>query len=236
MITRILPEIRIALKRSTAACVFALLVFGGTALAVRPTTGNDQLLSNLDLMTNLGTKVVENMLSGIDPQLIEGGIRLKPFAAAESYRLLNNVFVSVFKSKGIKIYAPASAPGQPVMAEEDEVPLLLEYETLDFSLAYDKIYRSYLIGGKRVKRRAELKILARLVTEPDSEILWVGEKSAGHADQFSLGDVGKVEAGTYQFTKPARPSTGWGKLVEPVFVSGIIVGMIYLFFSNQSDS
>ena len=43
-----------------------------------------------------------------------------------------------------------------------------------------------------------------------------------------------VEAGLYSFTKPERETKKWGRIVEPVVVSGIIVGLIYLFFSNQS--
>ncbi len=280
-----LPEFRKILRRSITACIFTLFVFGGTASAVRQASDKTSSPSNLDLMTTLSTEVVEELVDSLDPKMINLGIRLKPYAGGENYRLLNNIFMSVCKSRGIKIYAPAARPAQPktttgksaagqgqtaagqgqttagqgqatagqgqtaagqgqsaagpesvVDAGAAKVPVWLEYETLEFSLAYEKVYRSHLIGGKRVKRRADLKVLAKLVAVSDAEVMWIGETSAERSDQFSFGDVDRVEAGTFQFTKPAHPTTGWGKLVEPVFVSGIIVGMIYLFFSNQSDS
>lgn len=213
-----------------------------TALLTRPAhadnTQRDGALSpsNLDLMTKLGTEVVEEIVGGIESQVAVQGVRLKPLAAAEYYRFLDNIFTKIMKERGIKIYGPPGQPGQGAENMEAANPLILEYEALEFRLSYERIYRSFLIGGKRVQRRADLKVLAKLVRDKNSEIMWIGEKEAGQSDQFSFGDVGRVESGAFQFTKPARPSTGWGKLVEPVFVSGIIVGMIYLFFSNQSDS
>jgi hypothetical protein len=164
------------------------------------------------------------------------GVRLKPLANAEQYRFLDNLFTKILKERGIKTYGTAGRPGQDAAAQDHAAPLILEYETLEFSLAYEKIYRSFLVGGKRVKRRADLKVLAKLVDDEDAEVMWIGEKAAGHSDQFSFKNASRIESGTFQFTRPARPSAGWGKLVEPVFVSGIIVGMIYLFFSNQSDN
>ena len=61
-------------------------------------------------------------------------------------------------------------------------------------------------------------------------------KSSKHfEDQFSYSQVNDVEQGDFSFTKPPHDATNWGKIVEPVVVSGIIVGLIYLFFSNQTD-
>ncbi len=45
----------------------------------------------------------------------------------------------------------------------------------------------------------------------------------------------QVENDLFTFTKPEKKATNWSKIVEPVVVSGIIVGLIYLFFSNQSS-
>jgi len=211
-------------------------VLAGPAHAVVSKTAEGHPASNLEVMTALGTEVIEEIVNSIESRAAGPGVRLKPLANAEQYRFLDNIFTRILKERGIKIYGAAAAPGQGSPGQEQANPLVLEYETLEFNLAYEKVYRSYLIGGKRVMRRADLKVLAKLVGTEDAEVMWIGEKGAGHSDQFSFGNVGRIESGTFQFTKPARPSTGWGKLVEPVFVSGIIVGMIYLFFSNQSDS
>jgi hypothetical protein len=143
----------------------------------------------------------------------------------------------VLSSKGAKIYSLFGASQvDAAEAAEEKASLILEYQTLEFNLVYDKVYRSHLIGGKRVKRLADMKVLAKLVSSSEAEVMWIGEAEAGSSDQFSMSEIGRIEVGTFQFAKPERPTSGWGKLVEPVFVSGIIIGMIYLFFSNQSDN
>lgn len=76
---------------------------------------------------------------------------------------------------------------------------------------------------------------ARLLTS-GGDVTWFGDVSSDQTDQFSHGDLNRIQEGTYTFVKPEMPGSGWSKVVEPVFVSAIIVGMIYLFFSNQSDS
>jgi hypothetical protein len=102
-------------------------------------------------------------------------------------------------------------------------------------LSYPRVYRSYLIGGKKVRREANLRVTARLLSNT-GDVLWVGESSAEASDRFSHGDLTRIQEGSYDFVKPEMPDSGWGKIVEPVLVSAIIVGMVYLFFSNQSDS
>jgi hypothetical protein len=71
---------------------------------------------------------------------------------------------------------------------------------------------------------------------PDGRVLWFGEAQRERRDEFDYGDAARVEEGSYQFARPVMPSGGWGRYAEPVFVTGIIVGLIYLFFSNQSDN
>jgi hypothetical protein len=72
-----------------------------------------------------------------------------------------------------------------------------------------------------------------LVDPTDQSVVWIGEAERSHKDKFSYGDLEEIEAGSFMFTKPEQKSTSWGKVVEPVVVSGIIIGLIYLFFSNQ---
>jgi len=81
----------------------------------------------------------------------------------------------------------------------------------------------------------DFRLLAKLVEPANGHVVWMAEASKSYDDQFSHDDIDEVEAGLYAFTKPPRESRNWGRIVEPVVVSGIIVGLIYLFFSNQGD-
>jgi hypothetical protein len=93
-----------------------------------------------------------------------------------------------------------------------------------------------LIGGKRVDRRASVRIMTTISDPVDGRVVWVGEAARDQSDEIDYADAARVEQGTYQFNHPVAPSGGWGRIAEPVFVTGIIVGLIYLFFSNQSDN
>ena len=85
-----------------------------------------------------------------------------------------------------------------------------------------------------MKRKADVGLHIKLVDPVDHSVIWLGDAAKDYEDQFSYGQIADVEAGTLAFTKPDKTSTKWGKIVEPVVVSGIIVGLIYLFFSNQN--
>jgi len=128
------------------------------------------------------------------------------------------------------VSAPTTTPniGGPV-------PLQLRFQNVVFALDYTDSHRAFLFGGKRVDRRAAVRVMATLSDET-GKVLWVGEAASQHSDEYDYAQAAVVEQGTYQFNQPVVPAGGWGRYAEPVFVTGIIVGLIYLFFSNQSDN
>ncbi len=129
-----------------------------------------------------------------------------------------------------------STPSTSVSPMGTDGRLLLTFQNVSFGISYPDVYRSHMIGGKRVKRRADVRIVATLTQGGSGEVLWVGEGSREHEDEFDFGDSARVEQGLYAFSRPVLPEGGWGRYAEPIFVTGIIVGLVYLFFSNQSDN
>lgn len=113
---------------------------------------------------------------------------------------------------------------------------VLTYQNVVFNVKYVDSHRSFIIGGKRVERHAAVRMTATLTDPADGHVVWVGEAARDSNDEIDYGKAMQIEEGSYAFNKPVVPSAGWGKYVEPVFVTGIIVGLIYLFFSNQSDN
>ncbi len=184
-------------------------------------------LSNFDLMKQLTSGAVVSVLDslrGVAPTL---RIRLAPFSSGtEDYQFVTNVLSEQMKAHG---FDPLIGAGLP------EGALELSYQLLEFDLQYTDVYRSHLIGGKRIRRRAGVRLLATLLNPATGSILWTGEQAREREDQFRAGDLSRVEAGTFSFVRPEMPGSGWGKYAEPVLVSGIVVGLVYLFFSNQID-
>ena len=113
---------------------------------------------------------------------------------------------------------------------------VLTYQNVVFAVKYVDSHRSFVVGGKRVERHAAVRMMTTLTDPADGRVVWVGEAARESNDEIDYGKAMQIEQGSYAFNKPIVPSAGWGKYVEPVFVTGIIVGLIYLFFSNQSNN
>jgi hypothetical protein len=209
-----------------AAVVVTLAAVGVGGAGAQPEA------SNLELMSSITEDVVRDLVASIEEARAGRGLRLVPYANTEEYRFIENVFTTVLNERGVEIYRPLGSQGQ---AGAPRDVLSLEFQATVFSVVYPKIFRSYLIGGKQVRRKADVAVVVTLVDPSSGAVLTVEQASREVSDTFSHGNLSQMEEGTFQFVRPAMPPSGWGRVVEPVFVSGIIVGLIYLFFSNQSD-
>lgn len=211
-------------------CALAL----GLAIVAQPAAADEAVITNVEVMNKLATEIVGELIGSVPANVGMGDVILVPHATGEPYDFVEHVYTRVLTDGGHKVYASsASAPGA---APRGNQALRLEYWVLDFDLSYPKIYRPYLIGGKKVKRSADVKLLAKLLDPADDSVVWIGEASRSYKDGFSYKFLSEVETGIYAFAKPPQSTTKWGKLVEPVAVGGILIGLIYLFFSNQNDS
>ena len=224
-------------RAAVSACLVALL--GALAPGAR---ADGAVKTNFEVMQAVTGEVCVELVSGISSVVPTREIRLAPFGRDERYEMIANALTQSLADKGYRVYLPVAAAGGDSTAAPDtisvagsETALMLEFETIEFSLRYPKIYRSYLIGGKTVQRSGDVRLLAKLVEPANGHVVWMAEAAKSYDDQFSHDDIDEVEAGLYEFTKPPRESRNWGRIVEPVVVSGIIVGLIYLFFSNQGD-
>ena len=215
------------LVKAAALCsAFAALV---TAAGVRAA---EEAASNIDVMQNLSAQVVKELYGKFAPSLGTRAVQLKPAASTEDYTFVTNVFREELTKLGVKVIE-STAPSDPTSAD---APFTLQYQNVAFSLKYVDSHRSFVVGGKRVERSAAVRIMTTLTDPADGRVVWVGEAARDQSDEVDYGDAARLEQGSYTFNKPVVPSGGWGRYVEPVFVTGIVVGLIYLFFSNQSNN
>lgn len=196
--------------------------------------------TNLDVIKELTTEVSEELISGFPADVAGREIRLAPTVGDERYEFIADVLMRTLTVNGYRAYTPVvQNPGDTLggvqFTARHDGELRLEYEAIEFDLRYPKVYRSFLIGGKKVKRRADVRLLLRLVDPVDGLVVSVSEAARSSDDQFPHSWIEEVEAGTYSFNKPPHSSRKWGTIIEPLAVSAIVVGLIYLFFSNQSD-
>jgi hypothetical protein len=237
-----------------------------TVSAARVYADDKPAPSNLEVLSSMTMEIAEELYGKFGSEIGTRAVRLQPFGPGEDYVFVGNVFMDVLTRHEVKTIAAAvpgaAAPAVPGSTTASSPPagagmppatvaapesttvvvvgapgdIVLTFQNVAFAIAYPDVYRSHLFGGKRVKRRADIHVHATLTDAASGEVLWVGEASRGSADEFEFDDAARVEQGVYQFARPVLPGGGWGKYAEPVFVTGIIVGLIYLFFSNQSDN
>jgi hypothetical protein len=111
----------------------------------------------------------------------------------------------------------------------------LSYQIIRLSLAYPRVWRKWWLGPREVQRTARADVFVQLIDLATGDILWVRECHKEYNDTIDLSRLKEVEDPQYDFTRPPHNEFKMARLFEPIVVGGIVVGLVYLFFSNQSD-
>jgi len=146
--------------------------------------------------------------------------------------VLENAFVKEMTAAGIRIAIEAQKKDEPAVANGN---YRLSYQIVRLSLSYPRISRSWWLGSKRVERAARADVFVQLVDLATGDIAWAKEIHKEYSDTIDHSQLKLVEEAQYDFTKPSRSEFKMAKLLEPLVVGGIVVGLVYLFFSNQSS-
>src|SRR5262249_6421221 len=111
---------------------------------------------------------------------------------------------------------------------------IVEFEVADLGLEYSAAHRVWWVGRQWVDREARARLFARVLDPAGARILWADQAEVHRRDRLPAADLNRVQdVKAVAYDQPVLPSGRWNKLVEPVVVTGIVVGLIVLFFSNQ---
>jgi hypothetical protein len=127
-----------------------------------------------------------------------------------------------------------AAPLNIAESEGPEADYVLRYRIVLCELNYPEKHRTSPLGSQKVERRASVSLVAQLMQGSRQDVVWVGK---GSAQQVSVVPAGKLNylAGTdFPFNPPPLEQKGMGGYVEPMLVTGIVAGLIYLFYANQN--
>ena len=69
--------------------------------------------------------------------------------------------------------------------------------------------------------------------EEDDIVHWQDEITRVRQDQIPKKHLDILQHDKFKFAKTELEEQTWGKFVEPVIVSTVLGGLIYLFFSNR---
>lgn len=198
-----------------------------------PLGSDERVLPNYDVLEKLSGEAMLELLSNM-PRFPEGSVVYleKQKGIGEIDFVLENVMLGAFKDAGVNI-ARQEAEGLEV--KEGQRSFRLSYQIIRMSLGYSKISRRYWLGPKRVEREAQIDLFAQLTETGSGEIIWVGDTQKRYEDVISYSLLEKVEDPEYAFTRPERKEVRLSKLIEPLVVGGVVIGLVFLFFSNQSN-
>lgn len=198
-----------------------------------PQGTGENVLTNYEVIEDISEKAIEELKANM-PQLENDAsiVLIKSKGAGSIDDVFMNVLVRNLTQSGFKVSTKYPEDSSQILENTYEMNLQL----VRLSLKYAEISRSYWVGSKTVDRLAEIGIFSQLIRYKTGDIIWVGETQKKYEDTISYSLLERVEDPQHDFTRPTRKELRWSKLVEPVIVTGIVTGLVYLFFSNQSSS
>jgi hypothetical protein len=218
-------------KLLSGLCLF--MVFGMVPATTTPQGSGEKLVTNYQILERISTKAIKELTSNMPALPREKLICLHlERSNFDGDFVFTNKLVSIFHELDMRVTTEESKQGD---YENDTAGYRFSYQLIKMSLWYPEISRKYWIGVKQVEREAEIAVFAQLVDLKTGDIVWVGDTQKEYGDVIPYSVLDRVENINYEFTQPDRHEVRWGRLVEPVVVGGIVTGLIYLFFSNQSE-
>jgi hypothetical protein len=189
--------------------------------------------TNFEIIGKISAETAGEIVSAIGA-LGQGDLVLvtKAKSGGSADFLLENAFVEKMHAAGLRIAIDAGSK-DPAVASAARYRL--SYQVIRLNISYPDVSRTWLIGPRKVERLALADVFVQFIDLSTGDILWVRETHKRYDDTIGYGDLKSVEDAQYDFTKPPHSGFKMSRLLEPVVVGGIVVGLIYLFFSNQSN-
>ena len=89
------------------------------------------------------------------------------------------------------------------------------------------------LRGKYVDRQSRITLMLKLNDELSHSILWQDEITRVSSDKVPKSNLELLQYSDHTFAETELEEQSWNKFVEPMVVSSVLGGLIYLFFSNR---
>ncbi len=200
------------------------------ALAVlfgpRTSVAQETTRTNFELVRDAARAACTQLVGKLPSDARSGALAIRSVGAHDGAFLVENALATVLAEAGMG-----------VRTRPDSLGPVLEFEVVDLGVSYTRTWRHAWLGERRVEREGRARLFARLVDQDDSSILWGEQAESKLTDEIAQKSLSALEEkGNAEYLKATLPPQGWNRYVEPVVVTGIVVGLIALFFSNQDAS
>jgi hypothetical protein len=190
--------------------------------------------TNFEIIERISTETVQDIISGMGTIRQEDVVLLnKAKTAGNVDFVFENAFAREMRVAGIRVAIEASQKDDPAEASGN---YRLSYQIVRLSVAYTDISRPWWLFSKRVERSARADLFVQFIDLATGDIAWVKEIHKEYGDTIPYSKLKLVEDAQYDFTRPSRSEFKMARILEPLVVGGIVVGLVYLFFSNQSSN
>ncbi|MBN1164850.1 MAG: hypothetical protein JXB45_09750 [Candidatus Krumholzibacteriota bacterium] len=218
---------------SKLCCLLSLFLLVSTfPVFSAPQGTGEKIPTNYEIITQVSSEAIDELISNM-PSLERNSLILltKSRGPGNIEFVFQNTLLKKMTGRGLRV-----AEKRPEEEGEGDGPdYELTYQIIRLTLKYPKINRSYWIGAKEVDRLSEIGVFAQLADLSTGDIVWVGDTQKKYQDRIAYAMLDQVEDPQHDFTRPPRKELRWSKLIEPVIVTGIVSGLVYLFFSNQTS-
>jgi hypothetical protein len=217
----------------TVCFVCLIAVLGIDPLLAASENSKPEISTNFEILERISTEAVLEIISGMGPIGKDDIILLNKTKTAGTVDfVLENAFVREIRAAGLRVAIEAPKKDEPVVVSGN---YRLSYQIVRLSVAYTDISRPWWLFSKRVERSAQADLFVQFIDLATGDIAWVGEIHKEYGDKIPYSKLKLVEEAQYDFTRPSRSEFKMARLLEPLVVGGIVVGLVYLFFSNQSS-
>jgi hypothetical protein len=161
----------------------------------------------------------------------ESHVYMKQVESHDASWLVQSILLEELTDRGHAVMTGAMLP-----AEEGAEPggaYEIAYRIVSCETTYPRVWREWVIGSRKVERRAAVDIHFQLSDE-STAIVWAGNVEREKREIVPGGRVEELATPGQGFTSAEIEPGGWDKVIEPVLVAGIVGGLIYLFYTSRS--
>lgn len=138
------------------------------------------------------------------------------------------------RGRGGKTAEPDTVAAEPAPDPGARAAYLFRFRVAECGLTYPDSFKKSPLGSRTVQRLASVSVFGTVTGRAEDDVVWVGRGDAERLDLVPAGKLSLLEGKNFPFNKPVLKTSGLGSYAEPALVTGIVAGLIYLFYTNQN--
>jgi len=217
--------------------VFALFILPLSPALLQESNRTRTYPTNLDLVQKALSQAANKTLQFV-PQERRYEILLQSAQNQGSDWLIEGALAKLLTQSGYRVILKkgesSSKEGEEVWSGEMDTVIVFYYRTINLGVIYQKIWQKGLWGKRYVDRAAQAKIHLSLRDSESGRVIAIGEVDGSAADTVPEEFLPLLEDNLISPTKLFIKESHFNRILEPLLVSGVVGGLIYLFYSSRA--